>query len=273
MKMPEQLSTENSVPTSKAMSFYDNLKAELKRHLDSFQNESAAYLSFETYSGLNRKTLKRFLESNCTVYPQTVVRFYKWIFKTNCEKQVTTKLDQETKNFLVSNGYNMYSEKKDITDIVCKSGVHYEIYLMTEDQQTIRRSEIERLYGAKGTEALNDLLINEIVSSLDDNTVTTGTVRSSEDSNYYKSTASLIPKMLPWKKIETDYLDKNIGFTSGNVVVAKNDKNLLDKAYSEYLKKLCEIHERGLKTQSSERDNFIYSTLVFKPQLEREGEQ
>jgi len=93
--MREQVSTENSVSTFKAMSFYDNLKAELKRRLDSFQNESAAFLSFEKYSGLNRKTLRRFLESNRTVYPQTVVRFYKWIFKTNCEKQVTLDLDQE----------------------------------------------------------------------------------------------------------------------------------------------------------------------------------
>ncbi len=35
-----------------------SVREELTEHLKSFQNESAAWASFEKYSGLNRKTLK-----------------------------------------------------------------------------------------------------------------------------------------------------------------------------------------------------------------------
>lgn len=265
--------TEILAESKKELSIFDQLRSDLFKHFSSYQNESAAYASFEDYSGLHRKTLKRFLESNSTAYPQTLVRFYKWLFKSKCEKSVLEKLGHETKQFLATNGYNMISEKKDITQIICKSTNHLEIYLKTEDQQILTKEAIEKNYGNKGLEALNDLLLNEIITSIDEKTFTTGPIRSDESVEYFKNASILIPKMLPWEKVENNYQDESIGFTLGNIISSRQDKELINKAVSDFKKKLCHIHDRGMKASPEEREMYVYSTVIFKPLSEREEDQ
>jgi hypothetical protein len=259
----------NQTSKTEKTSIFHQLRVQLDQRFQSYPNESAAYHSFEKYSKLHRRTLKRFLESKCTSYPQTLVSFYKWLFKTECEKDVIKNLDWETKNYLVTNGYNINSEKRDITSLICKSTIHYEIYLMTEDQQVISKAEVEKLYGSRGVEALNDLLLNEVVHAIDEKMITTGPIRSNEDVNYFENAAMLIPQILPWDEVKKDNFDQTIGYTLGNFIASIDDKKMIDKAFSDYKKKLCEIHERGLKAEPTKREKYIYSNLVFKPQLER----
>jgi len=254
----------------KGSDIFENIRGELSQKIKSYQNESAAYSSFTKETKLSKKTLLNFLQSKCTPYPSTLVSFYKWLFKADNEFEVFKQLTPEVKIYLSDNGYNFDAVKEDITTLVCKSTIHYEIYLMTEDQQVVKKSTIEKLYGSKGLDALEDLLLDEVIVAVDENTLTAGRVRSNEDVNYYMNASLKIAELLPWSAADENIFDSDIGYTLGNIIAAKQDRAMLDKAFLDFKKKLCEIHARGMRTEKSDRESFVYSTLLYKPASERE---
>lgn len=250
--------------------FFETVRRGLLQRIQSFQNESAAYLSFTKETKLTKKTLLNFLQSKCRPYPSTLIAFYKWLFEAKSEPDVFEQLPSEARLYLAENGYNLDVTKKDITALICKSTIHYEIYLMTEDQQLVKKSAIEKLYGAKGLEAVNDLLMDEVIIAIDENNLTAGKVRSNEDVNYYKNAATMMAEMLPWGAADENIFDSDLGYTLGNIVSAKQDRAMLDKAFLDFKKKLCEIHARGMRANKVDRESFVYSTLLYKPTIKRE---
>lgn len=244
------------------------IRQELESHLKTYQNESAAWSSFEKYSGLNRKTLKGFLTSNRVPYPQTLVNFYKWKFKTEDLNEVVKNLDGKVKQLLASQGYELGTNKKDITSLVCQTPVHLEIYLMTEDGQTVKKSRVKEVYGKSGEDALHDLVMEDVVHLIDGETIIAGSVRSSQDLNYYKQAFKQLLAILPWGKLENNLMDESISLSLGNVVVANKDMQELARAFGDFHKKLCQLHVRGLKTKADERSNIMYNFSYFHSSLE-----
>lgn len=247
-----------------------SVREDLAEHLKSFQNESAAWASFEKYSGLNRKTLKGFLTNNRSPYPQTLVNFYKWKFKTTDLNEVISNLDAKVRQFLANNGYDLGASKKDITHIICKTSIHYEIYLHTEDGQSIRKSEVLRLYGLRGEEALTEMLLEDILHAVDGETIMAGSVRSSQDLNYYRQSFKTFYDLMPWKKLEDNLFDENTTLSLGNIVVPEKELQDLARVFGDFQKKICQIHARGLKAPMSERKNIIYTFSYFSTPL-KEG--
>jgi hypothetical protein len=265
--------TEVSSSTSVCKSFlFDELREQLHTHLESFSSTSAAYSSLKKYACITSKTLKAFLESKSTPYPVTIVSFYKWLYKTECEFEVFDKLSEDMKEHLIKNGYNLSVEKKNITELISKSTIHYEIYLMTEDHQVIQKEKIQDTFGKRGIEALNDLAINEVITALDSESYTTGKVRAVESVSYYKNAACLIAQLLPWESVEENSFDPDTGYALGNFVASKKDSGLIRKTFQDFQKKICDIHERGMKEDKLDREKYIYSTLLFKPLSERENQ-
>ncbi len=269
--MKTELSFENLANrTEQGQDLFNRIREDLSQKIGSYLNESAAYSSFVKETKLSKKTLLNFLQSKCTPYPSTLISFYKWLLKADSEYEVFKMLQPEVKVYLAENGYNLDAVKKDITTLICKSTIHYEIYLMTEDKQVIKGLTIEKLYGAKGLEAINELLLEEVIVAIDENTFTAGRVRSNEDVDYYMHAATKIAQMLPWSAADENVFDSDLGYTLGNIVASKQDRALLDKAFLDFKKKLCEIHARGMKEDKSNRERFVYSTLLYKPTSERE---
>jgi hypothetical protein len=252
-------------------SLFDELREQMSAHLESFSSQSAAYNSLKKYAGVTSKTLKAFLGSKSTPYPATIISFYKWLHKTESELEVYEKLSEQMKEYIIKNGYNLRVEKKNITDLICKSTIHYEIYLMTEDQQIIAKSKIVDTFGRRGLEALNELALHEVVLALDSESYTMGKVRAEETVIYYQRSASMIAEMLPWQSVEQDNFDPDTGYTLGNFVASKNDSGLVRKAFQDFQRRLCDIHEKGMKEDRENRTRYVYSTLVYKPISEREN--
>lgn len=244
------------------------VRSELTEHLKSYQNESAAWASFEKYSGLHRKTLKGFLNSERTPYPQTLLSFFKWKYKTSEVNEIIPQLPIKTRQYLSYCGYNLQDNKKDITHIVCKSLIHYQIYLATEDNQTVKKSAIKEQYGKRGEEALNDLIAAEIIENIDQEIITTGHIRSSEDLNYLRQSMKLMQEILPWERLENDIFDQGITLSLGNMVIANKDLQELALAFGDLRRKICLLHSRGIKTAEDERQNLIYNYTYFSSSVE-----
>ncbi len=246
-----------------------SLRQEMRERLESYQNESAAMASFERFSGLNRKTLKGFLDGKRVPYSSTLVRFCKWIHKVQDEKEALLKIGPELRTYLINHGYNMTAEKKDITWLIAKSTIHFELYMMTEDHQLIKRSEISEIYGKRGLEALNELLLEGVLQSLDENTCTAGTIRAARDNNYYKASARLMNELFPWDETEKNPNFSDAGLSLGNIVVSKSDEEQINKVFAELNRKLCDLHDKGMKEKVENRLRFVYSTAVYRPITER----
>lgn len=246
-----------------------SLREEMKERLESYQNESAAFASFERFSDLNRKTLRGFLEGKRVPYPSTLVKFCKWIYKLQDERETLLKIGPELRAYLINNGYNMTAEKKDITWLITKSTIHFELYMMTEDHQLIKKSEIAEIYGKRGVEALDELLLESVLQSLDENSFTAGTIRAARDNNYYKATSRLMNELFPWDETEKNPSFSDAGLSLGNIVVSKNDEEQINRVFADFYRKLCDLHDRGMKEKMENRLRFVYSTAVYRPITER----
>lgn len=249
-------------------------RRELADYLKSFTTESAAFSTFEKYSGMTRKTLKAFLESNRRPYPKTLFAFYKWYFKTSNDKEVTNKLSPKLKKYLLVNGHEVKFERKDIAHIVCKSSIHYELYLMTEDNQIITKDYVLEFFGKRGLDALNELVLENVISAIDENNYSTGLIRAKEDIQYNREATKLFPVMFPWDKLEENALNESAGYSFGNFLVRKDRKKDLHKAFRDFCSKVSELHEDALKEKSPQnKSNYLYSLLMFNPGKDSEEGQ
>jgi hypothetical protein len=241
------------------------LKQDLQSHLDSYTNESAALASFERFSGLNRKTLKGFLEKGRQPYPQTIYNFCKWLYKTVEDQVIRQRLSPALHHYLAQNGYPLDVERKEIASVICKSPIHLEIYLMSEDYQIVERAQVQKIWGQQGLEAYNEFLLLEVLQAIDEERATRGKVRSIEDDEYFRLAAPLIPEMFPWDQSQA----LNGRLTLGNIVVEDKDVDELRRTLSEFERKLCEIHARGVKAPEQKRLRYVFSAAIFRTTLER----
>lgn len=257
-------------PTSSLSSdLLGSFREQLQEKLSSYNNESAAYASFERYSGLSRKTLKGFLEHARRPYPNTLIAFNKWLFKTEDEQFVVSQLSAEVRSYLVKSGYNLSSQKKDMTNLVCKTSIHTELYLLTEDHQIIKRSEIVAFFGQRGLEALNELVFEGIIQALDEESYTAGLIRACDDVKFYKETTKMIQEMCPWTELALDPGLSDVGVSAGNLIISDQDEDELNRLLLDLRKKLCVLHEKGLKLPQDKQRRYVFSTLFFRPSLER----
>ena len=145
---------------------------------------------------------------------------------------------------------------------------------MTEDGQTLSKEYVSETFGKRGLEALNELLLEEIISAIDNSCFTTGFIRAKEDIQYNQEATRLIPQMFPWGKLEDNALNEDTGFSFGNFLVRKKRKKDLHKAFRDFIRKLAELHEDALKeTEPKNKLNYIYSLLLFNPGRESEEGQ
>lgn len=258
-----ELNLENSLGDE-----FDEARSSLLAHFKSYHNESAAYSSFEKYSGLSRKTLKSFLNGERKPRPNTFFSFFKWLYKNHDEKEVFNSLDHEIRDYLVRQGYSVETDRKEITDIVCKSSIHLELYLMTEDNQTVSKKTIQRKYGEKGLEALHDLLLENILLAIDETTFTSGQVRGTYSNKYFKKASTLAPEIFPWERIEQNSLSKKATCSLGNIIIPSDKLDRLSKLIEDFEKGLIELHQDGLKETLDKREKFAYSLMAFKPRTE-----
>lgn len=262
-------STNESILSSiKAKPLYERIQIDLLERLNSFPSTSAAYASFEKYTNKDRRTLKNFLGSKSTPYPSTIVCFYKWVYKTENESEVIEQLSFELKSYLKANGYNINLEKKDLNHIIFKSNTHFEIYLMSEDNNVFSKSTVLKLYGESGKEALDELLLEEVVSAISDEEFTTGRYRADQTTKYFKEASSLIHGLVPWAQIEKNPMTKDAVANLGNFLVPKGREEEVDKLVGEFWKRLNDLHSEGLKIADSNNvTNYFYSLLLFKPKM------
>jgi hypothetical protein len=244
------------------------IREELRAFFKTYNNESAAFSSFERFSGLNRKTLKGFIDANRRPYPSTLISFYKWYYKTEKLNEIATKLRPEVMAYLASNGLDVAIEKKDITAFVTRSSIHYEIYLLTEDQQVIKRSDLERDYGLRGLDALNDLLIENIVLAIDENTFTTGRIRAEHNLDYYEKSSAMISGLIPWSKIKNkEVSQRGMKLSLGSLVITPSEYGDLNKLFGDFNKRLCDIHAKAMKKPLKERQTMVYSVMGLTPSM------
>lgn len=262
-------STNESILSSiKAKPLYERIQLDLLERLNSFPTTSAAYASFEKLTNKDRRTLKNFLGSKSTPYPSTIVCFYKWVYKTEKESEVLEQLSFEIKNYLKANGYNINLKKKDLNHIIFKSKIHFELYLMSEDNNVFSRNTVLRLYGEAGKEALDELLLEEVVSAISDETFTTGRYRADQTTKYFQEASALMHGLVPWAKLEKNPMTKDAVANLGNFLVPKGKEEEVDKLVGEFWKRLNDLHTEGLKVANSSKvTNYLYSLLLFKPKM------
>jgi hypothetical protein len=246
------------------------LQEMLQDQLSTYQNESAALSSFERFSGLNRKTLKGFLDKGRQPYPQTIYRFCKWLFKTADDQVIRSSLPAALHHYLAQHGYALDVERKELRSLVCKSPQHLEIYFLTEDHQVVQRSKVRQAWGEQGLEALHELLLHDLVQALDDEHFTRGKVRAIEDMNFYCEAAKLAPHLFPWKQDASNPLARLGRISVGNIVVSSDDRDELRQAFQDFEDRLCQIHARGMKEVQEKRLRYLFSASIFRPTLERE---
>lgn len=265
---------ESNLSSIKTEPLYERIQIDLLERLDSFPTSSAAYASFEKYTRKDRRTLKNFLGSKSTPYPSTIVCFYKWIYKTEDESEVIDQLSYEVKSYLKANGYNINLEKKDLNHIIFKSKIHFELYLMSEDNNVFSRNTVLKLYGESGKDALDELLLEEVVGAISDEKITTGRYRADQTTKYFKEASSLMHGLVPWAQIEKNPMTKEAVANLGNFLVPKGKEIEVDKLVGEFWKRLNDLHSEGLKiADSSKVTNYLYSLLLFKPKMSDAGDE
>lgn len=255
---------ENSYSANLMDHLIKKMKEAIVVNYNKYQNESAAYGSFEKYSNLNRKTLKSLMNETRVPYPNTIIAIYRWIFKETDTNKLESLLDPEIKVLLSSVGYPIETQKQNVNDVIFRSNIHTAIYFMTSDQQILSKDTIFNLYGQTGLFALTELVANKIIADMGNDHYTTGEVRAEQNTAFFEGSSMGITSLFPFAKLEKDYSYEGAVISCGNVTIAKED----EKAFMDHIRAINKILNKyescALKLAKNKKSNIMFSFSAFR---------
>lgn len=151
--------------------FKEKILNDLKEKFDQFEDHYEAKQRWEDFSGLNRKTLKRYLEGKTTPLGNNILKVYSFIFEIDDDSKVFDQLPFEVKNFFEKN-HTLSASKFNVSlsESVFTNPIKTQIFKETMNGNETSKSDLIIRFGsAYTTQAINELLEQNVLAFKDDN--------------------------------------------------------------------------------------------------------
>lgn len=162
--------------------FRNKILTDLKMKYDQFEDHYEAKQKWEDFSGLNRKTLKRYLEGKTTPLGNNILKVYSFIFEIDDDSKVLEQLPFEVRNFFEKN-HNVKISKLNVSlkESVFTNPIKTQIFKETMNGNETSKSDLIIRFGSAYTaQAINELLSQNVIAFKDENKdiLTRGSVNS-----------------------------------------------------------------------------------------------